>query len=46
MDNLDEGDVNGAKRRATHRCGTASLTETVGRARSNHHGGRVGKDAQ
>ncbi|WP_461076765.1 DUF6380 family protein [Streptomyces deserti] len=41
-----QGDVTGEKRRATLRCGAASLTETAARAPFQQYGGRAGEGAR
>ncbi|MER5214571.1 DUF6380 family protein [Streptomyces sp. NPDC002838] len=46
MDNLDQSDVSGEKRRATLRWRAASLTETVGREPFKQHGRRAGEGAR
>ncbi|MFC8428701.1 DUF6380 family protein [Streptomyces sp. NPDC057253] len=43
VDNPLQGDAAGEKWHATLRSGTASLTATVGRAPTEHHGGRAGE---
>lgn len=46
MDTPVRGDAGRAKRRATLRGRSASLTETAGRARPGHHGPRTGEGAR
>ncbi|MFH8799121.1 DUF6380 family protein [Streptomyces sp. NPDC017936] len=45
-DTAGRGERTGEKRRATLRCGAASLTATARRGACRRHGGRAGEDAR